>query len=167
MLPGPKIHSSVEDFEKWLCDVYIPNTEEDLTECWGVFSNDRKLEKTYHKIFISGLNHAEITDLRGKILSHNHPSEETFSDDDIFTFASLEMMEFRVVSPTQTFSITPVNGKWPPREDIERCIKTIKSTEEYKKFDNRREARDYCLRMLSKQGFFHYKVIPHNKFTNK
>ncbi len=156
----PGMHESVGDFEKWLRDVYIPVTEGDFTECWGIFSKDGHFEKYYHKSFYSVLTEEEKRDIRGKIISHNHPTGSTFSYSEVLTWADLEMTELRVVTKTHTFSLKPRHGKWPSWREIESEVIRNITPSTLEDIKQNSELRDICFQTLSSLGLFEYQKIP-------
>jgi hypothetical protein len=126
--------TNLSEFEKFLCRInreqsFIPSSM--CKEYIGIFLEDGKLfEWDVKKFDLEKLGitytipHEKENDYRGKIVSHNHPSGERFTFQDIETWAYLEQAELRVVTWNNSgcyfHSIKPRKGKWPTKEDIRR-----------------------------------------------
>lgn len=161
----PETYENIDQFDNWLNNVYIPNTPGEFTECWGIFSKEGKFERYYHKKSYTLLTEEEVNDLRGKKVSHNHPSGHTFSYEDIKTWANLKMSELRVVtriqkSPACTESfryiLKPKSGRLCSSNKIEEeIIKNIypKTTDD---FNSDSKLADQCIHALAKKGLFDY-----------
>jgi hypothetical protein len=106
-----KVHpefTNLSEFEKFLCRIsreqsLIPSSMS--KEYIGIFSEDEQLFEWFCEEFdpdILGILYTlakeRENDYRGKIVSHNHPSGESFSCDDIITWADLKQAELRVVT---------------------------------------------------------------------
>jgi len=166
---------NITEFEAWLRMKYIPRTNaikhwinprtkltENIcqTECWGIFTPDEKYVKcclTYPK---TNLTSKCEDDLRGNILSHNHPSGETLSLADLCNWANLHMQEIRAVNEIFTYRITPISGKWPePKKLIDKiktiCPKVIPDDMQRSSGDLRHK----CFMRLSEVGCFDYERL--------
>jgi hypothetical protein len=153
----PETYTSIDEFDRWLHDVYIPATRTDFTECWGIFSTDGRFERYHHTSYITILTPDLENALRGKIQSHNHPTDSPFSLFDLKTWAALKMKEMRVITSTRRFIIKPRNDNWPLENDIEhemdRLFNEILWVNPEISSD---EIRNKCLRKMSEQGWFEY-----------
>jgi hypothetical protein len=158
LIQVPETYDSIDDFDEWLHAVYIPATLGDFTECWSVFSADGHFEKYYHMSFMQCLTPEMENDLKGKIMSHNHPTDSTFSVDDVKTWAALKMVEMRVVTSTSRYSIKPKNMVWPSEDDvngeIERLMTQIKM--ESFEFLKPSQLRERCYQKMAESGWFLY-----------
>jgi len=54
------------------------------------------------------------------VFTHNHPSDTSFSDDDVELACTLELGELRVVGPTWTHIMRPGPGGWSDRLWLDR-----------------------------------------------
>lgn len=69
----------------------------------------------------------------GKTLTHNHPSNGTFSEWDFFAAYDLKLSEIRAVGPTKTYVMKRPQGGWPSREQIANASQAARTawTEKY------------------------------------
>ena len=158
VIQAPETYNCIDDFDRWLHDVYIPATRGDFTECWGIFSAGGQFEKYYHVPFMQALTQEIEKDLKGKIMSHNHLTDSTFSVEDVKTWAGLKMRELRVVTATSRFSIKPRNGKWPLEEDVEKEMDRLTTQIKSETFVTitPHQLRDKCYKLMAKSGWFIY-----------
>jgi hypothetical protein len=70
---------------------------------------------------IVGFDKEESIKIVGRILTHNHPSCRLFTEDDVKTAVDIPLAEIRVVTKRGTFSLDPIDGKWPIFSEI--CMK--------------------------------------------
>ena len=100
-----KHFNSIGEFEKWLRSEYSLTGYVNYSECWGIFSSLGNFERCFEKNYYTELTPKEEDFLRGKILSHNHPFDTTFSIPDVLTWSNLKMKEIRCVRVFWTHSI--------------------------------------------------------------
>jgi hypothetical protein len=167
-IEAPLPFENIEHFEGWLCEKYIPrtltiklaplpNTPYDIdvnkTECWAIFSSEDTFERCCQVYPFTHLTCEFEDNIRGKILSHNHFSDDgTLSCGDVLVWANLQMKEVRAVTQSKTYSIKPINLKWSDPKSLSDSFTRCPSIENG-------EMRHRCLKFLAKRGFFKYSVI--------
>jgi len=162
----------IEDFESWLREHYLFEIEHSTTnyggrkvECLGIFSPNRAFERCCLQCPIPHEYSPEFQELlRGKITSHNHPSGETFSLEDIHTWADLQMPEIRVVAASRggayrTYSIKRLFQRQPTWEEIKnKLMEVCPQDPEFMVLRTHPTFRHRCLKNLDNEGFFCYSV---------
>lgn len=138
----PDSYENITEYEIWLHDEICMREDIFLGEFLGIFSNNGKfIKRIYiplrtHKnnsdnlidISIShNLTEEEKDHIRGNILSHNHPSNSSFTYQEILGAADLNVNESRIITLDWIYSIKPLNQIWPSREIIERENENINS----------------------------------------
>lgn len=86
-------------------------------EVVGIFTSRGELLHSYSSDY-SGVLHVKIPDAdqlssRHQILTHNHPSDTSFSLPDLETAARFDVAEIRVVGETGVYSMMPSPDGWP------------------------------------------------------
>jgi len=166
-IEAPIPFENVEHFEKWLREKYIPktltirrvplpNTPYDIdinkTECWAIFSPEENFEKSCQVYPFTDLTREFEETIRGKILSHNHFSDDsTLSCFEVRVWANLQMKEFKAVTQSKTYSIKPKNQRWPDPRLLSELFAKCPSIEDGK-------TRHCYFDFLAKRGFFEYSV---------
>ena len=56
--------------------------------------------------------------MKDQYLTHNHPSDSSFSQDDYRTAAGMDLKEIRACGKSQTYSLSRPDGGWPDWETI-------------------------------------------------
>jgi hypothetical protein len=74
----------------------------------------------------------EKDQLKDNILTHNHPTDVSFSINDIQFMITTEMAEMRVVTDTAVYSIKP-NPDWAAKDRLERLALEMSVTRDYSK----------------------------------
>lgn len=163
LIQVPQTYGSIDEFDRWLHDVYIPVTQSNFTECWGIFSANGRFERQFETSFYMILTPELESDLQGKILSHSHPTDSTFSLSDLKTWAGLKIKEIRAITATQRFIIRPLNEKWPQENDIEKEMDRLSKQLEIDMFDievlsgpTPSQLRDKCYQIMADSGWFFY-----------
>jgi hypothetical protein len=90
--------------------------------------------------------------LHEKIVTHNHPSGNTFSYKEVLTCINLEYSEFRVITEHYSYSLKPRTGGWPPLEKM-IAIFTKETVQDG-------DARHKCYETLAEQGNIEYQRNP-------
>jgi len=173
-LEDPLPFRNREEFERFLCDVYIFRTTHSTTfhgrhnvECLGIFSPNES--ESIERCCLQYASHTEEYPtefecfLIGKITSHNHPSGQTFSRSDIVTWADLPLQEIRVVAPYnvgayRTYSIKRLNQRRPTWAEM-KCVINAQDWGLHN-FDSNPNYRHRCFLLLHEMGFFEYSVDP-------
>jgi len=70
-------------------------------------------------------------DSQHQILTHNHPSDTSFSLPDLETASRFSLVEVRVVGETGVFSMSPSRDGWPEPDLIEHRYEEINSDPEF------------------------------------
>jgi hypothetical protein len=163
----PNNFNSLDEFETWLHHEVCQNASLSAQEFVGVFNPDG----TFVDIFTITQNECSGTLievltpeqdrlLRGKIVTHNHPSESTFSYLEVLTCFDLDYCEFRVLTPFFTYILKKKNGQWPSRQDIVDWINTHIPQHEFEQCIQDPLKRDRLYIQLANEGFFQYKKEP-------
>jgi hypothetical protein len=163
----PKNFRSLDEYEIWLYNEVCLKPASVPREYLGYFSRDGEYQG-----FIR-IDPDEITGklewrpspilkekLRGKIVTHNHPTGNTFSYIEVLTCADLDFSEFRIVTQNFIYSLKPRNGEWPPWETIKRKIEENISPEKLDSVLRDNDKRHICYELLAKHGFFEYNKSP-------
>jgi hypothetical protein len=161
-IEAPLPFKNITYFETWLRMTYYPIALVKNTECLGIFSTENRFERACQK-HADSQNTSDFEEfLRGKILSHNHPSDSTLSCSDILVWANLEMKEIRAVTDLWTYSIKPIKHTWPDPELIIDEIRNICPSIACSQSKNTHELRHECYQTLAKKGLFEYsKTYPY------
>ncbi len=101
----------------------------------GIFTSQGELLHRYSGRY-NGTLHVEIPDAdrldsQHQILTHNHPSDTSFSLPDLKTASRFDLAEVRVVGKTGVFSMKPFQNGWPYPGTIERRYQEINSNPEF------------------------------------
>jgi len=154
----PKHFDHISDYERWLHQEVCLKPAEVPREYVGIFSSYEKYLR-YFRIdpnretgklewqFTSDIDKF----IRGKIVTHNHPSGNTFSYNEVVTCADLEFQEFRVVTKEYIYSLKPREEGWPSHESIKEELGKCLS--------QNGETRDRCYELLAERKFFDYEKI--------
>lgn len=167
-IEAPLPFENVEHFEKWLREKYIPRTltirciplpgtsydiDINKTECWAIFSSEDRFERCCQVYPETRLTPEFEESIRGKILSHNHFSDNsTLSCGDILVWANLHLSEIRAVTPSRAYSIKPLNMEWPDPKLLLGLFTKYPLIQ-------KGEMRHRCLEFLGKKGCFEYSVV--------
>jgi hypothetical protein len=165
MIRIPENFKNLAEYETWLHrKVCLTFT---VREYVGYFSADGRyqgcilIEPDEYTLKLEwNLSPAQKNLLRGKTVTHNHPSEGTFSYDEVLTCADLQFIEFRVVTPFFTYSLRPKDGEWPPWQEIQRRIEDHIPPAKLELFKRDSDARHRCYESLSHEGYFKYEKTP-------
>lgn len=166
-IKAPLPFRNIDHFETWLREIYIPRTQTircvplpgtpydiDIrkTECWAIFSSENLFERCCQVYPETVLTPQFEDGIRGKILSHNHFSDDsTFSCGDILVWANLHLKEIRAVTATRTYSIKPINNHWPDPHSLLSLFSKYPLIK-------RGEMRHQCLEFLGRKCCFDYSV---------
>lgn len=170
-IEAPLPFENIEHFESWLRGRYIPRTmnmrlvplnpsydiDINKTECWAIFSSDGLFERSYQVYPKTHLSPEFEELLRGKILSHNHFSDDsTLSPSDVVTWAYSQMKEIRAVTQSKTYSIKTIDQNWPNPRKLAYIFSELPPSM------NSAELHSF-LDFLSKKELFEYSVMDLSK----
>ena len=101
----------------------------------GIFTSQGELLHRYSGRY-NGTLHVEIPDAdrlssRHQILTHNHPSDTSFSQPDLETAARFDVAEVRVVGETGIYSMSPSRNGWPEPSIIGDRFREVDSDPEF------------------------------------
>ena len=161
-IEAPLPFKDIIDFETWLRMKYFQIALIKNIECLGIFSSEKSFERACQK-YPNSQNTSDFENfLRGKIVSHNHPSDSTLSCSDVLVAANLGLKEIRAVTTLWTYSMKPLKQKWPDPELIIGEIRKIYPSITLDKFNVEHQLRHECYQTLSKKGLFEYsKTYPY------
>ncbi len=172
----PSSFQTLREFEIWLHNQICERDDVTLGEVFGIFSVDKQyIDKIIIPLSVRrndpkgnsieieishDLTPGEIDLIRGNIVSHNHPSNLSFSFREILWASDLGVIESRIVTNHWIYLIRPPNQGWPSVDTIERIDIEI---------DND-VSLDYCItqpnsnpewlhmryEVLSRRSGFHY-----------
>jgi hypothetical protein len=163
----PENFNSLDEFETWLHHEVCLKPDFRPREYVGIFNPDG----TFVEIIIidqdeiSGALIEELSPeqdrlLEGKIVSHNHPSEHTFSYEEVLTCFDLNYSEFRVITPFYTYILKPNNRRWLTRQEIQDWINTHITQQEFEQCIRNPTKRHQLFTMFTNEGFFEYRKEP-------
>lgn len=125
------VHPNILKFEKEIRN-YTPAIGEDIA--FFLISGDlvEEMEAEYNdKMELEAQFGDENDGIRkGCILTHNHPSDTSFSKPDLMTAASIQLSEIRVVGLSGLYSMKPNENGWPKPEEIDVCFDRIEKSSE-------------------------------------
>jgi len=167
-IEAPIPFENIWHYEKWLREHYIPKTSTiklaplpgtaydidiNKTECWAIFLTEERFERACQVYPETQLTPVFENIMRGKILSHNHFSDDsTFSRGDVLVWANLHLNEIRAVTKSKTYSIKPIKSKWPNPEKLLEILCKWPSIDVAAK-------RHQCLQFLSDKKWFEYSIF--------
>ncbi|WFN35611.1 hypothetical protein L1S32_05780 [Methanogenium sp. S4BF] len=123
--PVVTVHPAILRFERTIRCL----TDAEMT---GIFSAEGALVLTLRAVdtgrgFFTVIPEEMTQQIRGCILTHNHPSDRSFTRSDLEEASLFGLKEIRVVGRTGLYSMKPGAGGWPAPQVIADCFSAIEA----------------------------------------